>query len=57
KKSFAQEIFIEDKLDYTQLERLKSDPEFINAIQNRTSSTANVKARLERAVSILAEEV
>lgn len=57
KKSFTQESFVENKLDYTQLERLKSDPEFINATQKRTSSTENVKARLERAVSILAEEV
>ncbi|WP_414565476.1 MULTISPECIES: DUF262 domain-containing protein [unclassified Anabaena] len=54
--AFKQKGFVTKKLEYTQIERLKSDTEFITATQNQTASTANVKARLYRAMSILAEE-
>lgn len=57
KKAYDQETFVEEKLDYKQLEMLKNDPDFLDAIQKRTASTANVKTRLDRALSILAGEI
>jgi hypothetical protein len=37
------------------LNKLRNDPEFINAIQYKTAATANVRTRLERARIILSE--
>lgn len=48
-----------DKVKVIQLElldELKNDPTFIDATQYRTSGTANVKLRLERARAILADQ-
>ncbi len=43
----------EGKLDSVKLEELKSDPDFVEAIQSGTTSKENVNIRLQRAISIL----
>lgn len=54
--AFNQNQMVEKKLDYTKLESLKSDPEFLDAIQSQTTSKENVKKRLRRAVNILCDQ-
>lgn len=44
---------VENKLEIQKLEELKSDDQFIKAIQLRTTSKENVNIRLQRAASIL----
>lgn len=53
---FENRQFVEGKLDPEKLEQLKSDPNFVEAIQSRTTSKENVNIRLQRAVSILCDQ-
>lgn len=51
--AFGKHQLVEEKLKPEKLEELKSDSEFINAIQSRTTSKENVNIRLQRAENIL----
>jgi hypothetical protein len=51
--AFGKHQLVEEKLKPEKLEELKSDSEFIEAIQSRTTSKENVNIRLQRAENIL----
>ena len=51
--SFEARGLVERKIDPGKLEELKSDLEFVEAIQSQTTSKQNVSKRLEKATSIL----
>jgi len=55
-KSFETHQLVEGKLDPNKLEALKSDPDFIAAIQSQTTSKENVNKRLRKAESILSNQ-
>jgi uncharacterized protein with ParB-like and HNH nuclease domain len=54
--SFEARKLVAGKLDHKKLEELKSDPEFVEAIQSQTTSKENVNRRLRKAVSILCNQ-
>lgn len=56
RESFEARKLVEGKLDYEKLEELKSDQEFVEAIQSQTTSKENVNRRLRKAVSILCNQ-
>jgi uncharacterized protein with ParB-like and HNH nuclease domain len=56
-KSFKTRKFVEGKIDSERLEELKSDSEFVEAIQSQTTNKVNVNNRLDKAVSILYKQL
>lgn len=56
-ESFEARKFVEGKLHSGKLEELKSDPEFVEAIQSQTTSKENVNKRLRKATSILCNQL
>jgi uncharacterized protein with ParB-like and HNH nuclease domain len=56
KKAFGVRQLVEGKLAAERLEALKTDSEFVEAIQSQTTSKENVKKRLERAEIILCNQ-
>jgi len=57
KKAFEVRQLVEGKLTAERLEELKIDSEFVEAIQSQTTSKENVKKRLQRAESILCNQL
>lgn len=55
-KAFEVRRLIVGKLDPEKLEELKSDSEFVEAIQSQTTSKENVKIRLRKAAIILCDQ-
>lgn len=51
--AFTENRILKGKVSGTQLNKLESDAEFLRAMQEGTTQTKNVKARLERAAAIL----
>ncbi|BAZ26928.1 hypothetical protein NIES4073_78420 [Kalymmatonema gypsitolerans NIES-4073] len=56
-QSFENRQLVEEKLDPEKLEELKSDAEFVKAIQSQTTSKENVNKRLQKAAIILRKEL
>lgn len=56
KKAFEIHKLVEGKLAAERLEELKTDSEFVEAIQSQTTSKENVKKRLQRAEIILCNQ-
>ena len=52
-KAFAEERLADGNLNPAQIQTLEKDVEFVDASQNRTTSTVNVKKRLNRAQAIV----
>lgn len=53
---FENRQLVEEKIDFEKLEELKSDSEFVKAIQSQTTSKENVNKRLQKAVNILCKQ-